>query len=129
MGGTQTATRRGGRRNTASHGDVCGKRGRKSRGIARKRWQFIPLLTAPPGLGGGTLGELWKFAMGSPAKGKGEVLSRYLLHKPTPSYDGRNPRSSSQAPRGRAWRIRPPPLPRYAQWCGYFGRRQGGYRA
>ena len=30
---------------------------------------------------GGTLGKLWKFAMGSPGKGKGEVLSRFLLRQ------------------------------------------------
>ena len=30
---------------------------------------------------GGTLGKLWKYAMGSPGKGKGEVLSGYLLQQ------------------------------------------------
>ena len=51
-GGAQTAKRHGGHRDTVSRGDAYGMRGRKSRGIARKRWQIIPLLTTPPGVGG-----------------------------------------------------------------------------
>ena len=49
----------------------------KSRGIARRLWRFIMLLTAPPG--GGALDKLWNYAIGSPQMGKGEVLSRFLL--------------------------------------------------
>ena len=30
---------------------------------------------------GGTLGKLWKYAMGTPGKEKGEVLSGYLLQQ------------------------------------------------
>ena len=48
---------------------------------------------------------------------------------PTPGSADPNPRSGSEAPRGRAQRIRPPRLRRYAHRCGYFGRRQGGFRA
>ena len=60
-----------GKPDTASHGDNSGKRGCKSRRIARKRWQFIASLTAPLDVGGGgCVGKLWKFAMGSPGKGE-----------------------------------------------------------
>ena len=31
--------------------------------------------------GGGAMGKLWKFAMGSPGKGKGEVLLGFLLQQ------------------------------------------------
>ena len=61
-----------------SPGDASGRQERKSRAIARKRWRFIPLLTATRDVGG-TLGKLWKYAMGSPGRGKGGVLSGYLL--------------------------------------------------
>ena len=56
-GGWQTARRNGGRRGIGSPGGDSGTLGRKSQGIARRLWQYIPLLTAPLGsCGGGGLG-------------------------------------------------------------------------
>ena len=63
----------------APHGTL----GRKNRGIAHKCWLYIPLLTAPSGGWLGALVKLCKYAMGSPGKGKGDVLSRYLLQQST----------------------------------------------
>ena len=79
----QTARRSGGRRGIGSPGGDSGTLGRRSR-VAQRRWQYTPLLTAPPkgggGGGGGGLGKLWKYA--SPGKGKGVVLLGYLLQQP-----------------------------------------------
>ena len=50
--------------------------GARSWGIARRLWQYNPLLTAPQGV---ALGKLWKYAMRSSGKGKEEVFSVFLL--------------------------------------------------
>ena len=70
-GGVQMAQRSGGRTSIGPPRGDPGMPGRSSRGPVRRHWHFIPLPAAIQRGGGGALGKLWKYTMGSPGKGEG----------------------------------------------------------
>ena len=73
------ARRSGGWRGIGLPGDDSGTHGRKNRGITRTRWQFTPLLTAPPRDGGGGFEEVVEVCHGEPGEGEGGSLIGNLI--------------------------------------------------
>ena len=115
MGGDQAARRRGGRKGTASIGDASGRHERRSRGTARKQWQFILLRTALRGVWGGCWGNCgestpWEVRV----RERGRSFLGICCSSPgtvprRPPCEGR----SRQCGLRRTWPGSPQPLPRF----------------